>query len=125
MSDLPLHPALARGNVAVITGAAGGIGLAALGSLMGTPAFAANPGLGFPNFKPKAKRIIYLFQSGAPSQMDLFDPKPQLEAMRGKATIFIVTHRPSHLSLADQIIVLEKGAVRAAGPAAEIRAKLA
>ena len=67
-----------------IKGSAGGIGLAALGSLMGTPAFAANPGLGFPNFKPKAKRIIYLFQSGAPSQMDLFDPKPQLEAMRGK-----------------------------------------
>jgi hypothetical protein len=63
-----------------IKGSAGGIGLAALGSLMGTPAFAANPGLGFPNFKPKAKRIIYLFQSGAPSQMDLFDPKPQLEA---------------------------------------------
>lgn len=48
-----------------------------------------------------------------------------VEAMRGKATIFIVTHRPSHLSLADQIVVLEKGAVRAAGPAAEIRAKLA
>ena len=67
-----------------IKGSAGGIGLAALGSIMGTPAFAANPGLGFPNFKPKAKRIIYLFQSGAPSQMELFDPKPQLEAMRGK-----------------------------------------
>ena len=48
-----------------------------------------------------------------------------VEAMRGKATIFIVTHRPSHLSLADQIVVLEKGAVRAVGPAAEIRAKLA
>jgi ATP-binding cassette subfamily B protein len=48
-----------------------------------------------------------------------------IEAMRGKATIFVVTHRPSHLNLADQIIVLEKGAVRAAGPAAEIRAKLA
>jgi hypothetical protein len=31
------------------------------------------------HFAPKAKRIIYLFQSGAPSQMDLFDPKPQME----------------------------------------------
>ena len=71
-----------------IKGSAGGIGLAALGSLIGTPAFAANPGLGFPNFKPKAKRIVYLFQSGAPSQMDLFDPKPQLEAMRGKDLTF-------------------------------------
>jgi len=33
---------------------------------------------------PKAKRIIYLFQSGAPSQMDLFDPKPQMAKERGK-----------------------------------------
>jgi len=48
-----------------------------------------------------------------------------VEATRGKATVMMVTHRPSHLSLADQIIVLDKGAVRAAGPAAEIRAKLA
>ena len=39
---------------------------------------------GFPNFVPKAKRIIYLFQSGAPSQMDLFDPKPELEKRRGE-----------------------------------------
>ncbi|MEI7776707.1 MAG: DUF1501 domain-containing protein, partial [Verrucomicrobiota bacterium] len=39
---------------------------------------------GFPNFAPKAKRIIYLFQSGAPSQMDLFDPKPEMSAQRGK-----------------------------------------
>ena len=34
--------------------------------------------------KAKAKRIIYLFQSGAPSQMDLFDPKPALENRRGE-----------------------------------------
>ena len=66
--------------------AAGGIGVAALGGLLGTRAdAAATPGLpGFPNFAPKAKRIIYLFQSGAPSQMDLFDPKPQLAARRGE-----------------------------------------
>ena len=30
-------------------------------------------------FAPKAKRVIYLFQSGAPSQMDLFDYKPELK----------------------------------------------
>ncbi len=71
--------------------AAGGIGLAALGSLLGESAGAvpaanvANQGLpGFPNFPAKAKRIIYLFQSGAPSQMDLFDPKPELTARRGE-----------------------------------------
>ncbi|MCX8511321.1 MAG: DUF1501 domain-containing protein, partial [Chthoniobacteraceae bacterium] len=65
----------------------GGIGLAALGGLLsggsGPPARAAMlPG--FPNYAPKAKRIIYLFQSGAPSQMDLFDPKPEMSAQRGK-----------------------------------------
>ena len=38
---------------------------------------------GFPNFTPKAKRVIYLFQSGAPSQMDLFDYKPKLADLRG------------------------------------------
>ncbi len=37
---------------------------------------------GFPNFEPKAKRVIYLFQSGAPSQMDLFDYKPKLNGLR-------------------------------------------
>ena len=71
---------------------ASGIGLAALGSLFGerlsaAPASApsAAGGLpGFPNFAPKAKRIIYLFQSGAPSQMDLFDPKPELTKRRGE-----------------------------------------
>lgn len=68
--------------------AAGGIGLAALGGLLGRqPARAAATGAGaagFPNFTPKAKRIIYLFQSGAPSQMDLFDPKPRMEKERAK-----------------------------------------
>ena len=33
---------------------------------------------------PKAKRVIYLFQSGAPSQLDLYDYKPTLIAMNGK-----------------------------------------
>ena len=38
---------------------------------------------GVPHFKAKAKRVIYLFQSGAPSQLDLFDHKPQLVARHG------------------------------------------
>jgi len=38
----------------------------------------------FPHFAPKAKRIIYLFQSGAPSQMELFDYKPKLKSMFGE-----------------------------------------
>lgn len=71
---------------------ASGIGLAALGSLLqgnktlGGDSTSAPPlGIpGFPNWAPKAKRIIYLFQSGAPSQMDLFDPKPALANRRAE-----------------------------------------
>ena len=36
------------------------------------------------HFAPRAKRVIYLFQSGAPSQLDLFDPKPRLIALNGQ-----------------------------------------
>src|SRR3954451_22167985 len=37
-----------------------------------------------PHFTPKAKRVIYLFQSGAPSQFETFDYKPKLNEMRGQ-----------------------------------------
>ena len=44
-----------------------------------------NPtGLNLPHFAPKAKRIIYLFQSGGPSQLELFDYKPKLNELRGQ-----------------------------------------
>ena len=39
---------------------------------------------GATDFAPKAKRVIYLFQSGAPSHLDLFDPKPKLKEMTGQ-----------------------------------------
>jgi hypothetical protein len=59
-----------------------GIGAAALASLLPKDALAL--GLpGFPNFPPKAKRVIYLHQSGAPSQIDLFDYKPKLDKLHG------------------------------------------
>ena len=59
-----------------------GLGSVALASLLGDDARADGlPGL--PHFAASAKRVIYLFQSGAPSQMDLFDFKPQLNDMRG------------------------------------------
>jgi len=60
---------------------ANGIGLAALGSMLPGTSIAGAGGF---HLAPKAKRIIYLFQSGAPSQMDLFDPKPGLAAHRGE-----------------------------------------
>jgi len=40
-------------------------------------------GMNLPHFAPKAKRVIYLFQSGGPSQLELFDYKPLLNKMRG------------------------------------------
>jgi Protein of unknown function (DUF1501) len=61
-----------------------GIGIAALASLLGREAKAERGLTGFPNFAPKAKRVIYLFQHGAPSQLDLFDYKPGLTAQRGQ-----------------------------------------
>ena len=64
---------------------ASGIGTAALGTLLGATKPAAHPSLpGLPHFAAKAKRIIYLHQSGAPSQLDLFDPKPKMAARFGE-----------------------------------------
>ena len=59
------------------------LGLSALAGLAQTKT--SSSGLtGFPSHAAKAKRIIYLFQSGAPSQMDLFDPKPAIADRRGE-----------------------------------------
>ena len=78
---------------------AAGIGTAALAQLLGKDLLAAAPlrsrpprrrrsaigGLaGVPHFAPKAKRVIYLFQNGAPSHVDLFDYKPKLKEWHGK-----------------------------------------
>ena len=74
-----------------------GIGAAALGSLLeddlcakprGQNDHPVDPRTGglaeLPHFRPKAKRVIYLFQSGAPSQIDLFDYKPMLRKFHGQ-----------------------------------------
>lgn len=65
-----------------------GLGSVALGSLLVPDLFSEDgaEGLlaGVPHFAPKAKRVIYLFQNGAPSQLDLFDYKPKLREMHGK-----------------------------------------
>src|SRR5438067_12680891 len=60
-----------------------GIGIAALTSLLSDDASASTGLPGLPHFPPKAKRVIYLFQHGAPSQLDLFDYKPNLAKLRG------------------------------------------
>lgn len=70
---------------------ASSVGMAALAGLLGDNAAAANRGDGAGNdldgglhFAAKAKRIIYLFQSGGPAQQDLFDYKPTLNKLNGK-----------------------------------------
>src|SRR5436305_8193153 len=65
--------------------AAAGIGTAALAQLLGRDLKTATGGLpGLPHFAPKARRVIYLFQSGGPSQIELFDYKPLLQEFQGK-----------------------------------------
>ena len=65
-----------------------GIGSVALGSLLIPDLFSGseeeNMMSRLPMFAPRAKRIIYLFQNGAPSQLDLFDYKPLLQKMQGE-----------------------------------------
>lgn len=60
---------------------------AAMASLLGIAsdrgAAASEVSASLPHFRPRAKRVIYLFQSGAPSQLDLFDFKPGLRGLQG------------------------------------------
>lgn len=46
-----------------------------------------------PNQKPKAKRVIYLFQAGGPAQVDLFDHKPALEKFHGQDIFELVQQK--------------------------------
>ena len=64
-----------------------GIGTAALGTLLArdghaTATIGQLPGL--PHFAPKAKRVIYLFQNGGPTHVDMFDHKPRLSDLHGQ-----------------------------------------
>ena len=68
------HTGLRLGGLALagLLGRSQGAAAAETGALI-------HPALpGFPHFAPKAKRLIYLHMNGAPSQLDLFDYKPQL-----------------------------------------------
>src|SRR5215831_8133641 len=68
-----------------------GIGVAALATLLAPEGSAANEGIdpmtgglvGLPHFAPKAKRVIFLHQSGGPSQLETFDYKPALAKFQG------------------------------------------
>ncbi|WP_238934620.1 DUF1501 domain-containing protein [Aurantibacter crassamenti] len=68
-----------------------GMGAVTLGSLMGGANLFANNlsapsgGVGVPHFVPRAKHVIYLHMAGAPSQLELFDYKPELQKMNGQS----------------------------------------
>src|SRR5262245_7616899 len=73
-----------------LTTSASGIGLLALASVLGEEGLLAveDPRDPLaprqPHFAPKAKSCIFIFMEGAPSQMDLFDPKPKLNELDGQ-----------------------------------------
>lgn len=84
-------PEILRHNAALVTRrqlfgrTAGGVGMAALASLLQQEgAVAAPTGTTGPHHRPKAKRVVMLWQGGAPSHVDLFDSKPMLQKMAGK-----------------------------------------
>ncbi len=90
MHDLLLESSLIQNRRQFFGQSSAGIGVAALSSLLSGELCArkrTNDGArfgglkGIPHFAPKAKRVIYLLQSGAPSQVDLLDYKPSLEKL--------------------------------------------
>jgi hypothetical protein len=85
------------------------VGIPALAALLDRDGYAAEArdpktgGLaGFPNFAPKAKRVIFLHQSGAPSQIELFDYKPKLVNLQG-------TELPGSIRMGQRITGMTSG----------------
>ena len=76
-----------------------GLGSVALSGMMKPLVAAAQPDLHFP---AKAKRIIFLFMAGAPSQLDLFDYKPSLEKLHGQPL-------PKEISRGQRVTVMTHG----------------
>ena len=71
---------------------------------------------GLPHFAPKAKRVIYLFQSGAPSQLDLFDYKPQLAKTHG-------TDLPDSIRKGQRLTGDDRGADELSGRAVDLQVR--
>ena len=81
-----IPPALQRRQF--LTRAGGGLGALALSNLLGADGLLANaaagPGRVPTHHAPRAKNCIYIYLEGGPSQMDLYDPKPKLNALDGQ-----------------------------------------
>lgn len=87
--------------------AATGIGSLALASLMNPQALASSHGAALPklHFAPKAKRIIYLFMSGGPSQMEMWDYKPKMDEL-------FDTELPDSIRMGQRITTMTSGQSR-------------
>ena len=83
-----------------------GLGTAALTSLFSNQVFAAKAGA---TTKPKAKRIIFLFMAGAPSQVDLFDYKPDLHKL-------FKTELPKSISKGQRVTAMTRGRKQLVAP---------
>ncbi len=81
-----MNPNLLATRRSFISHSFGGVGALALGSMLDNNAVASAKAVnsGLPHFLPTAKRVIYLFMSGGPSHIDLFDYKPTLIQKHGE-----------------------------------------
>ncbi|MCI0746011.1 MAG: DUF1501 domain-containing protein [Verrucomicrobia subdivision 3 bacterium] len=61
-----------------------GFGMVGLAGLLGPQSLLAAATTRAPHFKPRAKRVIFLFMNGGPSHVDTFDPKPKLREVEGE-----------------------------------------
>src|SRR5688572_26662881 len=61
-----------------------GFGMVGLAGLLGPQALFATGDIRKPQFKARAKRVIFLFMNGGPSHVDTFDPKPALKKHAGE-----------------------------------------
>ena len=77
----------------ILESAACGFGGLALHGLAAQTANAAPSHHPLPHFTPRAKRVIFLFMSGGPSQADLFDPKPLIVSKHGQAIVAPIDER--------------------------------
>ena len=84
----PFHQYLTRTRRDFLTTSACGLGGVALSHMLAENAHASTGASPLapkpPHFAPKAKNCIFIFMAGAPSQLDLFDPKPKLNELHGK-----------------------------------------
>lgn len=90
---------------------AGGIGTVALWSLFAREGRAAQSALGTtsPHYAPRAKNVIFLFMAGAPSQVDLVDPKPAMQKYHGQPV-------PAHMLAGLNDVVIKNSATVFASP---------